>query len=122
MKKLLTTLALTLGLFLSLPTPTASADDWVTPVDCEHPADCTPPQPPLCADAPDNPDCYTPEPEPCQVWVDHYAARVGALTTKVDALESAVATQTARANRAENLAERRAETIKELRAKIRALR
>lgn len=119
MKKLLTTLALALGLFLTLPTPTASAD-WVTPVDCEHPADCTPSQ--FCVDAPDVRGCLTSEPEPCQVWVDHYAARVGTLTTKVDVLESAVATQTARANRAENLAERRAEKIKELRAKIRALR
>lgn len=125
MKKLLTTLALTLGLLFggfALIAPAASAADCQIGVDC------------------------TPEPEPCPIGgcqppvcpviggcdVVGYRVLMADLASaeqtaneyraQVVALEARVAAVTAKANRLQRIADKRAETIQRLRAKLRDLR
>ena len=129
MKKLLTTIALALGLLfggtVALAAPAVAED-------CQIGSPCTPP---------------SPEPQPCPVGgcVPEPCPQIGACVgggsavyntadvveleqtandyrAQIVALTAQVERQTARADRLQRVADRRAETISRLRAKIRALR
>jgi hypothetical protein len=118
MKKLLTTLALTIGLLfggIALVPAAANA------ADCQIGATCVP-EPEPCPIG----GCTTP---PCPVIggcdvIGYRALMVDLATAEQTANEyrQQVVALTAKADRLQRIADRRAETIQRLRAKIRALR
>lgn len=127
--KLIATIVATFALLLGgvAVAPAAVATD------CPGGGTCPPPLPPEeeCVTPPPGQGPLCPEPTPpgggastttCAVTSPGFEQAAADDRAQVVELGAQVTQQTARANRAERLADRRAATIKRLRAKIRALR